>query len=201
MAAANRIGVRALAQLLERLLRECRRLEVKGLGEFHSNGEGAFCFGGDRRPAVFISYVAEDRKQAEEIASRLTDAGFSAWLDQRRLRPGDSWLKTIESAIVSCDFFVACLSRRSLRKRGTFQRELRLAMDCARNVPLEETYFVPVRLDECAVPRPIRTEWQYIDLFPDFATGIGRVISTLSRQWARRGIDPPCPLSDSKIRK
>ncbi len=180
------MGVRGLARLLAALLRDHRQLEVKGLGEFHSSEGGVFCFGGDRRPSVFISYASEDRRIADEIASRLNEAGFSAWLDRRRLHPGDSWLKSIESAIVSCDFFISCLSRRSLKKRGTFQRELRMAIDCARNVPLEEIYFIPVRLDDCAVPRVIGSEWQYIDLFPDLREGLERVISAMRRQWAAR---------------
>lgn len=180
------MGVRGLARLLAELLRDHRQLQVQGLGEFHSSEDGVFCFGGERRPSVFISYASEDRKAADEIASRLNGAGFSAWLDRRRLRPGDSWQNTIESAIVSCDFFISCLSRRSLRKRGTFQRELRMAIDCARNVPLEETYFIPVRLDDCAVPRTIRAEWQYIDLFPDLHGGLDRVISTMRAQWDAR---------------
>jgi hypothetical protein len=186
VAAGKRAGIRGLAHLLRELLRDHRQLEVPGLGEFHSNETGDFCFGGARRPAVFVSYASEDRKAAEEIASRLNHAGFSAWLDKRRLRPGDSWLKTIEDAIDTSDFFIACLSRRSLKKRGTFQRELRMAMDCARNVPLDETYFVPVRLDDCPVPRAIRNEWQYIDLFPDFGEGMRSVIAALAKQWEKK---------------
>jgi len=184
--AAGKVGgIRGLAHLLRELLLDHRQLEVPGLGEFHSNETGDFCFGGDRRPSVFVSYASEDRKAAEEIASSLNQAGFNAWIDKRRLRPGDSWQKTIEDAIDSSDFFVACLSRRSLKKRGTFQRELRMAMECARNVPLDESYFIPVRLDDCPVPRAIRNEWQYIDLFPDISTGMGRVIAALAKQWEK----------------
>lgn len=186
MAAANQTGIRGLARLLRLLLTEYRRLEVSGLGEFHSSPDGHFCFGGKRRPGVFISYASEDRRTAIQLADRLNQAGFSAWIDRRRLRPGDSWQHTIESAIDSADFFLACLSRNSLRKRGTFQRELRMAIDCARNIPLDETYFIPLRLDDCAVPRTIRSEWQYIDLFPDFEKGVSRVLSTMKRQWAAR---------------
>ncbi len=186
MAAVKGGGIRGLAHLLRDLLLHHRQLEVPGLGEFHSSESGDFCFGAARRPAVFVSYASEDRRAAEQIASRLNQAGFSAWLDRRRLRPGDSWLKTIEDAIAASDFFVACLSRRSLKKRGTFQRELRMAMDCARNVPLDETYFIPIRLDDCTVPRSIRSEWQYIDLFPDDAAGMSRVVATLLKQWEKR---------------
>lgn len=184
MAAANHTGIRGLARLLSLLLCEHRQLEVQGLGEFHSSPDGQYCFGGDRRPGVFISYASEDRRAADKLANRLNQAGFSAWIDRRRLRPGDSWQRTIETAIDTSDFFLACLSSNSLRKRGTFQRELRMAIDCARNIPLDETYFIPLRLDDCAIPRAIRDEWQYIDLFPDFEAGVGKVITAMHQQWA-----------------
>lgn len=182
MAAGERTGVRGLARLLEALLREHRVLEVKGLGEFRSSEAGELCFGGERRPVVFISYASEDRRAAEKVSARLEAAGFSPWVDRRRLKPGDAWQRRIESAVASADYFLACLSRRSLKKRGTFQRELRMAMDVARNMPLDETYFIPLRLDECAVPAAIRNEWQYIDLFPDFEGGIDRVVAALRRR-------------------
>lgn len=186
MAAANQTGIRGLARLLRLLLSEHRQLEVQGLGEFHSSPDGQFCFGGDHRPGVFISYASEDRRTAIRLSDRLNQSGFSAWIDRRRLRPGDSWQRTIESAIDSSDFFLACLSRNSLRKRGTFQRELRMAIDCARNVPLDETYFIPLRLDDCAVPRAISSEWQHIDLFPDFETGVRSLIASMKQQWSAR---------------
>ncbi len=186
MAAADHTGIRGLARLLNLLLCEHRLLDVQGLGEFHSSPDGRFCFGGDRRPGVFISYASEDRRVADKLANRLNRAGFSAWIDRRRLRPGDSWQRTVATAIETSDFFLACLSRNSLRKRGAFQRELRMAMDCARNIPLEDTYFIPLRLDDCAVPRAIGSEWQHIDLFPDFDSGVANVAASMQRQWTAR---------------
>jgi len=38
---------------------------------------------------------------------------------------------------------------------GGFQAEIRYALDCARRIPLDEIFVVPVRLDACRVPRSI----------------------------------------------
>jgi hypothetical protein len=51
---------------------------------------------------------------------------------------------------------------------------------------LDEIYIVPVRLDDCAVPRTIRHELQYIDLFPHWNSGIGRLLTMLRREVERR---------------
>jgi hypothetical protein len=81
---------------------------------------------------------------------------------------------------------VACFSTRSVRKKGGFQAEIRYALDCARRVPLDEIFVVPVRLDDCPVPRSIQRELQYIDLFPDWPRGVRRLIGMMRREADRR---------------
>jgi hypothetical protein len=41
---------------------------------------------------------------------------------------------------------------------------------------------VPVRLDDCRVPRSIQKEFQYIDLFPDWARGLWRLLRMMRRE-------------------
>jgi hypothetical protein len=45
---------------------------------------------------------------------------------------------------------------------------------------------VPVRLDACRVPRSIQREWQYVDLFPDWASGVARLLSAIRAEWELR---------------
>ncbi len=108
------------------------------------------------------------------------------WMDRRNLKPGQNWPRLIESAIEASDFFLACLSTKSVSKRGGFQSEMRFALDVARKQPLESTYFVPLRLDDCSVPGRISREWQYIDLFPDWTVGIRKLVESLSHHSHRK---------------
>ena len=55
-----------------------------------------------------------------------------------------------------------------------------------RQVPLDEIFIVPVRLNECAVPRTIQHELQYIDLFPDWSAGMTRLLTMLRREVEHR---------------
>jgi hypothetical protein len=73
-----------------------------------------------------------------------------------------------------------------VNKKGGFPAEIRYALDCARRVPLEEIFVVPVRLDACRVPRSIQRELQYIDLFPDWPRGIRRLVAMMRREVDRR---------------
>jgi len=108
-------------------------------------------------------------------------------VDRKKLLPGQNWPRSIEDAIENSDFFVACFSQLSVRKKGGFQAEIRYALDCAKRVPLDETFLIPVRLNDCRVPARIRREIQYIDLFPDWDKGIKKIMTVMARQLRRRG--------------
>ena len=161
-------------------------MEIDGLGVFSPDPKRGFRFEPRTLPQVFLSYAKEDADLAERLYESLNLARFSAWMDRRKLLPGQNWPRAIESAIESSDFFVACFSSRSVRKKGGFQSEIRYALDCARQLPLDEIYVVPVRLDDCAVPRTIQQEFQYIDLFPDWDAGIERLLEMLRTEVKRR---------------
>jgi hypothetical protein len=131
---------------------------------------------------VFIAYAVEDAEHAEKLYDALAARACSPWLDRRKLLPGQDWPARIQEAIESADFFIACFSVRSVRKRGGFQAEVRQALECARKVPLDDVFLIPVRLDECRVPARIRRETQYVDLFPDWEAGLDRILTIIGRQ-------------------
>jgi hypothetical protein len=170
-----------VAGLLRRCLQQGASVEIEGLGVFRSDGAGRFRFTPALRPKVFLAYVQEDAAAAERLYHDLRRHGLDPWLDRKKLLPGQNWPRSIERAIELADYFLACLSRRAVLKRGCFQSELRYALDCARRVPLEETYLIPVRLEECPVPAGIRQQIQYVDLFPDWQAGLRRILEAIRR--------------------
>jgi len=170
---------RHLARIVVRGVSSGREVEIDGLGTFHPDPSG-FRFE-PPPPRVFLAYGCEDRQAVSRLYDELRQSGFGPWMDVRRLLPGQNWPRAIENAIDTADFFVPCFSRRSVAKRGGFQAELRYALDCARRVPLDSIYLVPLRLDDCRVPRVIQREFQYIDLFPDWENGTSRLKQVLRR--------------------
>jgi hypothetical protein len=185
--AENEISVTEyLAQLVRRCLDEGKSVEIDGLGVFHRDSAGSYNFVPRSQPKVFLGYVEEDLALVDLLYENLEAHGFAPWLDRRKLLPGQNWPRAIEEAIETSDFFVACFSHLSVRKRGSFQSEIRYALDCAGRVPLDETYLIPVRLDDCRVPWRIRREIQYIDLFPDWGRGVRRILSVIEKQLRKR---------------
>jgi len=179
-----------LASVVIRGLAAGESVEIDGLGTFYPDAVRGFRFQAHARPKVFIAYVTEDAGAAERLYDALAGAGFSPWMDSRKLLPGQNWPRAIELAIESSDFFVACFSAHSASKRGGFQAEIRYALDCARRIPLDEIFLVPVRLDECRVPGSIQREWQYIDLFPEWTRGVQRLVSMIRQETRRKPVFP-----------
>lgn len=175
-----------LTRVVIRALARGRAVEIDGLGTFYPDRETGVRFEAAMRPQVFIAYVKEDRQGAERLYEAVERAGFRPWMDTRKLLPGQNWPRAIEAAIEGSDFFVPCFSSQSVNKRGGFQAEIRYAMDCARRVPLEEIFVVPVRLDECRVPRSIQRETQYVDFFPDWNGGCRQLVTTMRREFGKR---------------
>jgi len=176
---------RATMDELVRVLRQCleegRRVVIDGLGTFRADG-GDFQFVPDTRRRVFLAYAAEDYAKVDYLCNALAVRGFEPWLDRRKLLPGQNWPRAIERAIRNSDFFVPCFSNLSGEKPGRFHAELRYALDCALNQPLDGVYIVPVRLDDCPVPRQIQEQLQYVDLFPDFDAGLERMTQSMLRR-------------------
>jgi hypothetical protein len=168
-----------LAQLIRRSLRRSRRVEIDGLGVFERGNTGRVSLRDANRLRVFIAYATEDISAAERLFNLLRSRGYAPWLDRRRLLPGQNWPRRIEDAIANADFFIACFSSNSVKKRGGFQAEVRYALDCASRLPIDDVFLIPVRLDECRVPARIQRETQYVDLFPDFDAGVERVVATI----------------------
>jgi hypothetical protein len=168
-----------LAHLIRRALKRSRIVEIDGLGVFARGITGRVSLRDANRVRIFIAYATEDVSMAEKLFQVLKARGYSPWLDRRRLLPGQNWPRRIDDAIANADFFIACFSIRSVRKRGGFQSEVRYALDCARRLPIDDVFLIPVRLDDCHVPARIQRETQYVDLFPGFDAGVERVVAAI----------------------
>ena len=146
---------------------------------------------------IFISYAREDIAAARRVYNTLKDAGHQPWLDEMDLLPGQKWKISIQEAIENSRFFVALLSRRSVVRKGYVQAELSRALEELDSFPDSQTYLIPARLDNCEVPRHRLRELHWVDLFPDWDAGIGKVLQTIEDSIYSEsyyGFIPPGPL-------
>lgn len=113
---------------------------------------------------IFLSYANPDQLKVSELYDFLSAEGFKPWMDKRDMLPGEKWEHAIKKAIQQSNFFIACISRNSVNRRGFLQKEIRLALDILDEMLDDDIYLIPARLEECSVPEAL-SKLQWVDLF------------------------------------
>ena len=73
---------------------------------------------------IFISYAAQDKGLASQLADQLSQAGFAVWNATEEIAPGDNWAKERGRALDESDVMVALITRGALESeflRGDIQ--------------------------------------------------------------------------------
>ncbi len=100
-----------------------------------------------------------------ELHQKLAAEGWiEPWLDKDKILPGQQWQTVIEEAVETADIVIIFLSSHSVQKEGFVQRELRYAYLIAQEKPESTIFLIPVRLEDCLVPRSLR-DFQWTDYF------------------------------------
>ena len=121
----------------------------------------------DRKLRVFLCHASQDKPAVRELYKKLcVEDWIQPWLDEEELLPGQDWNLEIEKAVESSDAVIVCVSHVSVAKEGYVQKELRQVLEIALNKLDGAIFVIPVRLDECELPRSIRDR-QGLDFFPE----------------------------------
>lgn len=107
----------------------------------------------DNKLKVFLCHSSHDKPFVRELYRKFLDEGMEPWLDEESLHPGQEWDSEIRTAIRNSDVVVVCLSRNSVSKAGYLQKEIKLALDVADEQPEEEIFLIPIRIDDCPLPK------------------------------------------------
>jgi uncharacterized protein YjbI with pentapeptide repeats len=136
---------------------------------------------------VFVSYVREDLAAVTRLANALEEVGIAVWLDRTRLVVGVDWKKAIRQAIRAGAFFIACFSSHYWRREESYMNdELLTAIESMRRMHSDRRWFLPVRIDDCAVPdldigggKTLR-DLCWLDLFDDWEGGVEQLKRTIA---------------------
>jgi hypothetical protein len=128
---------------------------------------------------VFISYAHHDISSAQRIANDFRNAGYDVWFDKDSLQPGQHWDMEIKNAIKESDYFIALLSTKSMNKRGYVHSEILQALSVLDEVPPNQIFLIPARLDNCKIFHPRLNQLQWVDMFPDWNTTVRRIIQAM----------------------
>jgi len=133
---------------------------------------------------VFLCYANPDKEKILSLYNALIGVGFAPWMDKKQLQGGERWEGAIRRTIRTSDFFVVCLSNKSVNRRGFMQREIRFALDVWDEKLEDDIYMIPARLEDCVITHEKLRELQWVDLFkPD---GFGRLVQAIRTGTRRR---------------
>jgi hypothetical protein len=113
---------------------------------------------------IFLSHASEDKAHAKKLAGRLAYLGYSPWLDDSDLAPGDEWREHILQMIDISDLFVVLLSRALVAKQGFVQEEIQFALTTSRR--RDRAFIIPLKLEQCEIPVALQP-WQCGDIFTE----------------------------------
>ncbi|MFZ1010843.1 MAG: toll/interleukin-1 receptor domain-containing protein [Candidatus Sulfotelmatobacter sp.] len=113
---------------------------------------------------IFLCHSSADKPTIRDLYQRLRHDGFTPWLDEEDLVPGQDWAHEIRKEVHDTHVVVVCLSRSSVTKEGFAQKEIRIALDVADEKPEGTIFIIPARLENCEVPDRLG-KWQWVNLF------------------------------------
>lgn len=137
---------------------------------------------------LFISYASGDRSKAQELHAYLSTHGMNPWLDTENLLPGQDWKMEISKALDETDLILLCLSKTSVTREGYVQKEMRLALDRALEMPQGEIFLIPARFEDVELPFSLR-EYQWVDLYTE--SGKAKLLKSLGLRAQKVGAKPP----------
>lgn len=146
---------------------------------------------------VFLSYARDDQVAAHLIADRLSDAGYSVFVDFESLVSGVDWSERIRTALESASAVLVLLSSNS-RRSNWVQDEVQTALESKKLV-------IPVLLDGGAKenwlwPLVATRQSVLLDLrSADLDVQLDRLVQSLSSLGQLDGPDPIQPPAPSKM--
>jgi hypothetical protein len=139
------------------------------------------------RPLIFLCCAQEDNSDVIGLYDRLQLLGYRPWTESRDIPAGADRQFEIDEAIRTASFFIACLSKNSIDRRGVIQKQLREALDRVDQLLRRDIFLIPVRFDDSPVPEVLR-RYQPINidsplavdqLHKSFREGLRRRVSSL----------------------
>ena len=154
---------------------------------------------------VFISYVKENTEIVDRLYQELKSYDIQVWLDRKDLAPGLRWKREIRDAIQQGAFFIACFSKEYDERDQTYMNEeLIIAIEELRQRPVDQAWFIPIKLNECEIPdrgigggETLR-DLQYVNLYENWEVNLQRILEivqsasseTINTNTVEQSIDP-----------
>ena len=129
--------------------------------------------GGKKR--VFISHSAKDKEFARTLADELANTGHSPWLDEWKIRVGESIPVKISEGIKDCDALIVVLSEHAVASRWVENEWQAKYWD---EIEAGHVMVLPVLLKKCEIPTLLKTK-RYANFVEDYNEGLESLLIAL----------------------
>lgn len=127
------------------------------------------------RRIAFLSHSSTDKPFIRQLAADLTAAGIDVWLDEQRIRVGDSIPEAIAQGLAESDYFLIAISHNSINSPWV-QKELNNAL--VTEVQRRNVHILPLKLDDTEMPTII-SDKLYADFSHSYKAGLEKLIAAL----------------------
>lgn len=133
------------------------------------------CFKAGSGKKVFISHSSKDKHFAVWLATDLTRAGHSPWLDDWKIRVGDSIPREISLAVKASDAVVVLLTENAIASRWVENEWQAKYWDEVNEGNLK---VLPALMTKCEVPTLLKTK-KYADFQASYNEGLESLLFAL----------------------
>jgi hypothetical protein len=160
---ANHFGVLEFQVRVETLIESAVEAKI----ERHSSEKAA--------RVAFISHSSKDKPFVRQLAADLVASGVQVWLDEQRIRVGDSIPESIAQGVADSDFFLLVVSAASVESPWV-RKELNQAL--VQEIEKRCVTIMPVLLDKVQRPPSIMDK-KYADFTESYNRGLQELLSSI----------------------
>ena len=129
----------------------------------------------ESRRVAFLSHSSKDKPFIRQLAADLTASGVSVWLDEQRIRVGDSIPDKIAQGLAGSDYFLIAMSHNSVGSEWV-KKELNNAL--VNEVHRRKVHILPLKLDDAPIPTIIADK-KYADFSISYKSGLDDLRASL----------------------
>ncbi|KAF6585925.1 toll/interleukin-1 receptor domain-containing protein [Paenibacillus sp. EKM211P] len=108
---------------------------------------------------VFISHSSKDKTFARLIATDLAEAGHNPWLDEWRIKVGESIPRSISIALKESEYVLVILSKNSIESKWVQEEWCSKYWD---EIEAGMVKVIPILIEKCQIPELLKTK-KYAD--------------------------------------
>ncbi|PPQ47382.1 toll/interleukin-1 receptor domain-containing protein [Paenibacillus peoriae] len=125
---------------------------------------------------VFISHSSKDKTIARLIATDLAEAGHNPWLDEWRIKVGESIPRSISIALKESEYVLVILSKNSVESRWVQEEWYSKYWD---EIEAGMVKVVPILIEDCQIPELLKTK-KYADFRGEYSRALRELLLGLN---------------------